>query len=402
MHGLWWSFIRGLLILLAVAGSIGWLIYRSLKRSDEPERLLVKLAVTGLIILAMAFTIPGFAQAQDATRAFIVILGAVYGIILGIIWAPTIGAIVSKPFTSLYDGGDQEVTPEPFYSIAHAKRKQAKFQEAIAEVHRQLARFPGDFAGQMLLADIQAEDLKDLQAAEMTVHRLIAQPELPPENITAALHHLADWHLKIHQDQEAARQALEKVVELFPDTLAAQTASQRIAHLCTAEPLVSSHDRRKITVAHSDQRLGLRKGPPGSIPPAGDPAAVASHYVKHLEQYPLDSEAREKLALIYADHYQRLDLAMGELEQLITQPNQSAKQVVHWLNLVADLQIKYAADALAASQTLQRIIDQFPGSAGAEVAERRKTLLKLEGRANEKSQAIKLGSYDNNLGLKQP
>src|SRR5215813_12635886 len=113
MHGLWWSFIRGLLILLALAAGIGWLIYRSLKKSHEPERLLVRLIVTGLVILAAALTIPGFAKAQDASRAFIVILGAVYGIILGIVWAPSIGALVSKPFTSLYDGGDQEVIPTP-------------------------------------------------------------------------------------------------------------------------------------------------------------------------------------------------------------------------------------------------------------------------------------------------
>ena len=59
---------------------------------------------------------------------------------------------------------------------------------------------------------------------------------------------------------------------------------------------------------------------------------LAEGIVTHISRSPVD-----------------LDLALGELEQLITQPNQSSKQVVHWLNLVADLQIKYAADALAAS-----------------------------------------------------
>src|SRR5690348_18087515 len=55
----------------------------------------------------------------------------------------------------------------------------------------------------------------------------------------------------------------------------------------------------------------------------------------HLEQHPLDTEAREKLAVIYADHYHRLDMATDELEQLIQQPNQPSRLVVRWLNLLA-------------------------------------------------------------------
>jgi len=122
--------------------------------------------------------------------------------------------------------------------------------------------------------------------------------------------------------------------------------------------------------------------------------------VKHLAEHPMDSEAREKLALIYADHYQRLDLAADQLEQLIQQTNQPAKQVVHWLNLLADLQIKHATDPAAARQTLQRIIDKFPGLAAASNAQRRLDLLKLELKGNEKSQAVRLGSYEQNIGLR--
>ena len=55
-------------------------------------------------------------------------------------------------------------------------------------------------------------------------------------------------------------------------------------------------------------------------PAEADPEQVAAECVKHLEQHPLDTEARERLAVIYADHYGRLDLAAGELEQMIGQP----------------------------------------------------------------------------------
>jgi hypothetical protein len=128
---------------------------------------------------------------------------------------------------------------------------------------------------------------------------------------------------------------------------------------------------------------------------------MAAEYVRHLEQYPLDMEARERLAVIYTDHYGRLDLATEELEQMIEQPNQPGRLVVHWLNLLADLQIRSGADYETVRQTLQRIIDRDPKMAAAEIARNRLALVKLELKANEKKTAVPLGSYAQNLGLKQ-
>ena len=108
--------------------------------------------------------------------------------------------------------------------------------------------------------------------------------------------------------------------------------------------LLSPYDRRKYLVAEGVHNVGLLKSSEHLRPVATDPAQQAEEYVKHLEQHPLDIEAREKLAIIYADHYGRLDLATDQLEQLIQEPNQPAKLVVHWLNLLADLQIRGGAD----------------------------------------------------------
>src|SRR5205814_4554004 len=119
-----------------------------------------------------------------------------------------------------------------------------------------------------------------------------------------------------------------------------------------------------------------------------DPAAQAADYVKHLEQYPEDSEVREKLALIYAEHYQRLDLATDQLEQLIQQPNQPAKQQAHWLNLLASLHVKHGSDYELARAALQRIIDFNAGSAVASLAEQRLAHLKLDLKGREEGTAI--------------
>lgn len=389
------SIAWGIITFLAYAAAGGWLLVRALKKSDDPGRLVVKWVVT-LIFFPLGVFAVGWAG------PFGMPILIICGLIVGSVWAPSIGAILAKPLTSMFDGGDEPPDPQPFYSIAQAKRKQGKYDEAMAEVQKQLEHFPNDYTGHMLLAEIQVEDLKDLAAAEITVRRVCHLPEQTPQNIAGALRQLADWHLQYAHDPEAARQDLEEIVERFPGTEAAQMAAQRIAHLATPEIMAAAQDRRPITVTHHEERLGLVAGQPRPEPAEDVAATRAVELVRHLEQHPFDSAAREKLALIYVEHYQRFDLATQELEQLIDQPNQPTKQIVHFLNLLADLQVKHVNDAVVAAQTLQRIIDRYPGSAAAENARRRIALLKLETKADEKSQPIKLGTYEKNLGLKKP
>ena len=96
-----------------------------------------------------------------------------------------------------------------------------------------------------------------------------------------------------------------------------------------------------------------------------------------------------------------MDLAADQLEQLIAHPHQPARQIIHWLNLLADWQIRFGEDATAARQTLERIVAQFPDHAAAEMARTRMRTLNLELRGKQKSQVVKLGTYEQNLGLRQ-
>src|SRR5262249_35811133 len=157
------------------------------------------------------------------------------------------------------------------------------------------------------------------------------------KNLAYALYSLADWYLKLGQDRDAAQRALEKIIELLPDTEFSLGAAQRVAHLADTEQLLASHEQKKFAVPEGVRNLGLLQAHDQPKSAAVDPAQLAAQYVKHLEQHPLDTEAREKLAVLYVDHYHRLDLAAAELEQLIAEPNQPDKLVVHWLNLLADL-----------------------------------------------------------------
>jgi len=393
--------VHKVVVIVALAAAFGWLMVYTIRRAEEPVRMVFKWVLTLIVAALMywhAFPLAG----QGGQVAFTgVSLAMLYGLILAFTWRHNLGALVAKPFASLYDGGGVEVEPRPAYSIAQSRMKQGRYLEAIAELRRQLDRFPTDFEGQMLLAQIQAENLKDLPGAEMTIQHLCAQPGHAQKNIAFALYSMADWHLKYGTDREAAKRVLEEVTKLLPDTEFALTAAQRVAHLGDAELLLAPHERRKFAPTEGVHNLGLARNPPPMEPVAKDPAQQATEYVRHLEQHPLDTDIREKLAMLYAEHYQRLDLAIDQLEQMIQQPGQPPRLVVHWLNLLADLQIRFGHEYDAIKATLERIIALYPNLAAAEIARKRIDLLKLELKAKQPKQSVKLGTYEQNIGLKR-
>ena len=387
--------------LAIIVGVVLWRFVRALKRSEEQPKLIFQWAFTAVVAgYVVKNIIPGFeAGGFDAIHALFKMLFC--GLAMVFTWRNSIVEAIARAFSSFYDGGDQEVEPKPFYSIAQAKRTVRKPLEAIAEVRKQLARFPNDFEGVMMLATIQAEDLKDLPGAEITLDHFSALPDAPPKQVAAAMNHLADWYLKLHQDADAARAALEKISERYPDTELALQAAQRIAHLSgTVKILLEAHDRQPMAMPEGVKNVGLLASSEFLQPEEADPGKVAAAYVKHLEQHPLDTESREKLAVIYAGHYQRLDLATVELKQLIEYPNQPAKRVPHWLNLLADLQIRGGADYETVRHTLEIIIQQYPNSALASQAESRLARVKLEIKGRQETPDKQLGTYEQSLGLK--
>jgi tetratricopeptide (TPR) repeat protein len=386
--------------LIAILGLLVWIFIRAFKRSTDPPVLILKWIVTAAALF-FEFTV-AVPEGSRGNAIFGLILTLIFGLVMVIVWRDSVIDIFANGIGSLYDGGTEPLEPKPYYSIALAKRKLYRPLEAIVEIRKQLAQFPNDYEGVHLLAAIQAEDMKDLTGAEMTLNHFCDSPAAPPKQVAAALTQLADWHLKLAHDADYARAALEKIIEKFPGTDMALAAAQRIAHLGGVEKiLLAAQDRQPMVMPEGVKSIGLRDSLRDLIPAETDPAKLASDYVKHLEQHPLDTEAREKLAILYAAHYRRLDLATNELAQLINEPNQPPKHVAHWLNLLADLQIRSGADYDTVRPTLEKIIEHFPGMAVSELAQSRLNVLKLEIKGQkEETPGTKLGVYEQNIGLK--
>ena len=394
------DFLIGLAALLIGAALAIWFVWRTIKKAEDPGRIAYKWVISFVMFVFLVFLgaklgFFGFGGAFIGP-----ITAAICGIILGILWAPHLGAVLAKPFTSFYSGGDVEPEVRPFYSIARAKQKRGRYHEAIAEVRKQLDRFSQDYEGWMLLAEIYAENLKDNAAAQNCVEEILHHEGHAPRNVVFALNRSADWHLHLATDRDSARAVLEEIIRRFPGSEYSHAAAQRIAHLTSDKMLIDQREAPTIHLTRRDEYIGLQGAVADPRPAAEEPTAAASRLVRHLQAHPADVEAREQLAEIYAHHYQRTDLAIDQLEQLIASPGATQKEIVHWLNTRVDFHRDIDQNEAAARTTLERIMTLFPGSAAAGLAESRLMHLTGEFRKNRKSQVLKLGSYEDNVGLK--
>ncbi len=393
--------VRDVFLSLFGLGFICWLFWYALKKSDNPPQLIFKWLITIPLIIVYWKIIMPWVKGGGYGAIGGIVLSVVWGNVMYMIWRHSVIDLIANPLASLYDGGKEQIEPKPYYSSAISKRKMNRPLEAIVAIREQLAKFPTDFEGIMLLANIQAEDMNDLHGAEMTLHHFCDSPKAPDRQVVAALTQLADWHLKKTVDIDAARAALQKIVARFPDTEIALRAEQRLAHLGETEKIIlAQHDRQAMALPAGVNNIGLLDSTEFLRRKEIEPGKLAAVHVKHLEQHPHDAEVREKLATIYARDFKRLDLATMELEQLINQPKHKPKQVAAWLNLLANFQVECGADVDAVTATLGKITEMFPDSPMAEIAQRRLARINLEFKGLQATSEVKLGTYEQNIGLK--
>ncbi len=185
----------------------------------------------------------------------------------------------------------------------------------------------------------------------------------------------------------------KKLSSVFPETETALLAEQRLAHLVEAEKLIlARQDGADVALPEGVKNVGLLDSTAFLKPKEIEPGKLAAAHVKHLQEHPHDMEVREKLAVIYARDFKRLDLATMELAHLINEPKHKPKQTAHWLNLLADFQIELGADVATVRETLEKIVGRFPNLPVADLAQRRLARLENEFKGLQKSSSVKMGS----------
>jgi hypothetical protein len=377
-----------ILSVLAFGALIAWVAWSWGRNSaDPPAVLALKVLVSVGLVGAAVFAMLRIHPIVGVPAA------AVCGVVVGLLWGRNIGLAIISPLTNLYDGGNEADAPKPFYSIAEAHRKQGRYQEAIEVIEEQLDRFPGDARGLLMLAEIRCRNLGDWVGAEVAVEQVVGNEALAVSTRAKALQALADWRVEIAQDTGGAGETLKRIDELFPGTPEAMEAAQRLAHLGDGAWRREQHAPSRLVVIQGDPRLGLRSDPHAgpTAPPEPDAEVELARLQAQLRAHPLDTEAREKLAALYADRMGRLDWAVAEVEKLVMEPHHPPRSVARWLHLLADLHVRCGADEVAARAALERVGRMFPGSALEAAARSRLERLKVEIRGKTTGQVLRLG-----------
>ena len=264
----------------------------------------------------------------------------------------------------------------PMYSSAIAKMKFGKYSEAEWEIIRQLENAENDFNGWMLLAELYAIQFKDLSEAEQIVLEVCDQPNVTAPQVAVALHKLADWHLKLGCDPDAASRALQVIPSRFPRSHLARMAQLRIAQLPrTVEELREQRQAQPVPLPALGDSLDETAQPAEAALDSRAAAALANQLSDRLTRNPNDIPARERLARVLAQQLGKADLAIEQIELLLGMADVPDHKRPEWLGLIAAWQLKFKHDNDTARQIMERLITEHPNSPQALAARRRLALM---------------------------
>lgn len=380
-----------IVVCAALLAALGWVMRRWYLASEDRQDLVWRWAISAVDLAFLGFLVGPMVGRGGYVGAFIGIpLVAVGGLVLAILWVGSLTGAAGSLLSDVFDGGRTEAERAPLFSMVEARRKQGRCAEAAELMRAQLEEFPTHFRGQMVLAEILANDLHDLDRAAGVIEELVLQENHPPRNVAFALTQLADWHLKLAKDTVAARACFDRILARFPGTAEAHTAEQRLARLAGTETLLARPALR-LEAPIADPHLGVRTAPAPRPVTGPDPDEQLAALIAQLEAFPHDNQAREELAMLYAGPFQRPDLAIQQLEQLIAQPHAPEGHVARWTNRIADIYLALPDGAAEARRRLEGLIARNPETAGASAATRRLTTLGIEARKARTARTVRLG-----------
>ena len=352
--------------------AFGWFFWLRLQRRESTLGGLIAKFLSSSVLMWIVFgvIVPFLIRASaDGVAAYVIaMVGAgctgLCFILLGVIWRHELTDWIAAPIGKIFDGGHEEIEPQPFYAHAEAKRMAGNIPGAIADVRAELEKFPNDYDGRMRLATLLAEHSEDLPGAIAVIEEALQLKDLTDGQISYALKTAADWHLRFGRDSESARLAIERITALLPGTQAALHAQQRLANHTSQEMLEHEDDHSPIAIPEFERKLGLKRRKP--VAPEKPDINAAEHQLRErLAKNANDWTAREELARLYVEEFEFFDRGLQELEILITTPGQPKAEIVRWLHQKADWQAKLFNDVEAGRATLKRIQALFPNSAAA-------------------------------------
>jgi hypothetical protein len=272
----------------------------------------------------------------------------------------------------------------PIYSRAIAAIHFDKYAEAEKAVINELQSCEDDFDGWLMLAELYANHFNDLPGAHKLIREICEHPGTTPSQLAVACHRLADWQLKLGQDPDAARAALEEICRRHPRSHLDRMARLRINQLpATREEWLARQGVKTIRMPtlHGSTRDSGAAAPAGLSRP--EAFARSQQCVERLTSNPDDIPAREELARLWAEDLDQVDMGVEQLELLLAMPGPSPAKAAEWLGLMAWWHLRFPQNLSAAREVMERLIGKYPHSPQAFAAQRRLNLMDLEAKMRQ-------------------
>lgn len=199
--------------------------------NSERLILIARLVIAGVLgFFLMRYAKHAIAGGDIGSAFFVAALLALYGIVLFLLFGSSVMGAVSRRFENLYMGRDEDYRIVPEYSIAEARVKKGKYQDAVDEYRKVIEAHPNDIYPHLRIADLAVNHLKDVKLAELEL--MSALGKASGEDSTAlAAGRLADLYQITLEDPVRALEVMKQLREKIPGTKQAGLAEERIAVL---------------------------------------------------------------------------------------------------------------------------------------------------------------------------
>jgi tetratricopeptide (TPR) repeat protein len=184
-----------------------------------------------------------------------------YGLLLFVLFGIPIISHVANRFAGLYWPDDSDFRIVPEYSIAEARVKEGKYEEAIEEYRTVILQHPADVYPHLRIAELALDHLHDAKLAELELQSAVGKAA-GGETAVLAAGRLADFYQQTQPDPKRALEVMKQLRRELEGTKHAKLVDERIA---TLERLAGGYrvpkPPAKIAVKQADEaEIRRRRG----------------------------------------------------------------------------------------------------------------------------------------------
>ena len=360
-HNTWWHYWVGAMInggafIVICWGAITylWMIFAIARKAGNSPELRMAVVTVGIPMFLLALIISFQPSWSILPSAVLVVLMPLVHRALYVVEAPP---------------------PTPMYGAAQGKINFGKYEDAEIEVINQLEKKDNDFNGWMLLAELYATKYRRLDDAAKVVVDICRDPTVSEVQASVACNKLADWQLEIGSNPQAARAALNLLIQRAPGSHVAHMAEMRLKQMPrTRDDLLDRRKPKSIRLPALRDEFSASGGD-GAAMAKYEASKEANRLSDRLRDNPNDFEARERLAILLAEHLGQVNLGIEQLRLMINMPEMMGEPAAKYLAQVATWERHLNKNEQKFRALLNEIIQVYPNTTHAISARRQLQLI---------------------------